>query len=148
MTGDRSNILDLGFMEEIVMKPSVTFDRIYNSMALILSTVFLLLLWLPTLDSFFDLDHSPWLNEKREPAPFPEIKFDVNGLRTFPAEFGAYYDDHFGFRRRLIHREQKWKQKYFKEASRPDVMFGRDGWLFYADNQMIEHYRGVKTFTL
>jgi alginate O-acetyltransferase complex protein AlgJ len=148
MTEDCSNVLDLGLPEGIAMKPSASFIKFYNSMAMILSTVFLLLLWLPTLDSFFDLDHSPWLNEKREPAPFPKITLDVNGLRTLPAGLGAYYDDHFGFRRRLILWEQRWKQKYFKEASRPDVMFGREGWLFYADNQMIENYRGVKKFTL
>jgi alginate O-acetyltransferase complex protein AlgJ len=130
------------------LKPSATFDRIYNSMALIMSTVFLLLLWLPMLDSIFNLDNPPWLNEKREPAPFPKIKFDVNGLHTLPAGLGAYYDDHFGFRRRLILWEQRWKQKYFKEASQPDVMFGRDGWLFYTGMEMIENYRGVKKFTL
>jgi alginate O-acetyltransferase complex protein AlgJ len=148
MTGDRSNILDLGSTEETAMKSSVSFDRMNNCMALIVSAVFLFVLWLPTLDSFFNLDHSPWLNEKREPAPFPKITFDVNGLRTLPAGLGAYYDDHFGFRRQLILWEQSWKLSYFKEASRPDVMIGRDGWLFLANNEMIENYRGVKSFTV
>jgi alginate O-acetyltransferase complex protein AlgJ len=131
------------------MKPSVSFGKINNSMALLLATVFLILLWLPLLDSFFDLDKAPWLNEKREPASFPEITLNVNGLRALPAGLEAYYDDHFGFRRRLIRWEQEWKHDFFQEtSSRPEVMIGRDGWLFFTAQHMIENYRGVKTFTL
>jgi alginate O-acetyltransferase complex protein AlgJ len=130
------------------MKPSESFNKMKSCMRLLLATVFLILLWLPTLDSFFDLDKAPWLNEKREPATLPEITLNVNGLRTLPAGLEAYFNDRFGFRRQLIRWEQAWKHDLFKEASsRPDVMIGRDGWLFFTGKQMIENYRGVKTFT-
>jgi alginate O-acetyltransferase complex protein AlgJ len=132
---------------EIALKPSVSFDKINSLMKLLIAITFLVILWLPTLDSFFDLDNAPWLNEKRAPAAFPDISPDVDVLRALPAGVQAYYDDHFGFRRRLIHWEQRWKQAFFQETSRPDVMIGRDGWLFYTAYQMIEHYRGIKTFS-
>jgi alginate O-acetyltransferase complex protein AlgJ len=130
------------------MKPSASFDKMKNCMRLLLTTVFLVLLWLPTLDSLFDLDKAPWFNEKRELAAFPDITLNVKGLRTFPAGLEAYFNDHFGFRRQLIRCEQEWKHEFFKEtSSRPDVIIGRDGWLFYTAQQMMENYRGLKTFT-
>jgi len=129
------------------MKSAKLFNIINNNMALLQATVFLIMLWFPTLDSFFDLDKAPWLNEKRSLATFPEITLNVKGLLTLPAGLEAYYNDHFGFRRRLIRWEQRWKQDFFKELSRPEIMIGRDGWLFLSAQQMIEIYRGIKTFT-
>ena len=116
-------------------------------MAWLQVALFLTALWLPTLDSFFDLDKAPWLNEKRTPAPFPKIVLNATDLLALPAGLEAYYNDHFGFRRRLIRWEQHWKQDVFKESSRPDVMIGSDGWLFLTAMHMIENYRGVKRFT-
>lgn len=116
-------------------------------MALLQAALFLIALWLPTLDSFFNLDKAPWLNEKRTPATFPAIAPNAKSLLALPAGLEAYYNDHFGFRRRLIRWEQRWKQDVFKESSLPDVMIGRDGWLFFTAQHMIEHYRGLKTFT-
>jgi alginate O-acetyltransferase complex protein AlgJ len=127
------------------MKPSAPFLRI--SVAVLRAAIFLIILWLPTLDSFFGLDKAPLLNEKRDPSPFPEITTSVDGLRALPAGLEAYFNDHFGFRRRLIRWEQNWKQDYFNETSRPEVMIGRDGWLYYTAQYMIEHFRGIKPFT-
>jgi len=133
--------------EGVAMKHSRSFERVNNGMSLLLSIVFLILLWLPTLDSFFNLDRVPWVNEKRPPAKFPQVILSVNGVRALPAGLEAYFSDHFGFRRRLIRCEQKWKHELFREATHPDVMIGRNGWLFYTGEQMIEHFRGAKLFT-
>jgi len=129
------------------MNPAKFFNIINKNVPLLQAALFLIALWLPTLDSFFNLDKAPWLNEKRTPATFPEITPNIKRLLTLPAGLEAYYNDHFGFRRRLIRWEQHWKQDIFKESSRPDVMIGRDGWLFLTSMHMIEHYRGLKTFT-
>jgi alginate O-acetyltransferase complex protein AlgJ len=129
------------------MNSTKFFNIVNKNMALLQAALFLTALWLPTLDSFFDLDKAPWLNEKRTPATFPEIAPNSKSLLALPAGLEAYYNDHFGFRRRLIRWEQHWKQDVFKESSRPDVMVGRDGWLFFTATRMIEHYRGVDTFT-
>jgi len=135
------------FSDGVVVKPSLSFDRVNNAMSLLLATVFLILLWLPAFDTLFNLDRVMWVNEKRAPAKFPPIILSVNGLRALPAGLEAYYNDHFGFRRRLIRCEQKWKHELFREASHPDVMIGSDGWFYYTGEEMIDHFRGTRLFT-
>jgi hypothetical protein len=71
----------------------------------------------------------------------------MNSLRALPAGLEAYYRDHFGFRKQLISWDKKWKHKLFREEIYPDVIIGRDGWLFYTGQHMLEHFRGIKTFT-
>ena len=39
-----------------------------------LIAVFGVLLWLPTLDTFFHIDYTPAINEKRMPAQLPHLK--------------------------------------------------------------------------
>jgi len=129
------------------MKPSLLFDRVNNGVAILLSALFLILLWLPTLDSFFDLDKAPWINENRAPAKFPQISPRMESLSALPNGLEAYYGDRFGFRKRLIRCEQKWKHELFREATHPAVLIGRNGWLYYTGEQMIEHFRGTKAFT-
>ncbi len=131
------------------MKPSVSFDKMKSCMRLLLATVFLILLWLPTLDSFFDLDKAPWLNEKREPATFPENHAECErSCAPFRPVWRLTLMTILVFADNSSVGNKAWKHDLFKEASsRPDVMIGRDGWLFFTGKQMIENYRGVKTFT-
>jgi alginate O-acetyltransferase complex protein AlgJ len=114
----------------------------------VLVGIFAFLLWLPTFDSFLHLDKAPTPNEKRAPAKFPAFAATFDGLRTFLAGLEAYYSDHFGFRKRLIRWEHRWKRDLFKESTLSDVMIGRDGFLFYAGDNMIEDFRGTKPFEI
>jgi hypothetical protein len=129
------------------MKPPAAFDKVNCGVSALLAVVFLIGLCLPTVDSLFDVDKAPWVNENRAPAKFPQVTLSVQSLRALPAGLEAYYHDHFGFRKRLIRWDKKWKYELFKEETYPDVMKGRDGWLFYTAQQMVEHFRGIKTFT-
>lgn len=122
-------------------------EKIRNGVSILLIAAFLALIWLPTLDSFFGLDKAPTPNEKRAPAKFPEFNASVEGIRQFLAGLEAYYSDHFGFRKRLIRWEHRWKRGLFKESTLSDVMIGRDGWLFYAGDNMIDHARATKSYT-
>ncbi|HXX57056.1 MAG TPA: hypothetical protein VEI96_03570 [Thermodesulfovibrionales bacterium] len=129
------------------MKASQSFVGVNNVGALLLSAIFLILLWMPTLDSFFSLDKAPWINENRAPAKFPEVMLSMESLRALPAGLEAYFGDRFGFRKRLIRCEQKWKHELFRESNHPAVLIGRDGWLYYTGEQMLEHFQGAMTFT-
>ncbi len=114
-----------------------------------LIALFGLLLWLPTFDSFFHVDHTPAINEKRVPAPFPHLKCFPGGLKQYFAGLETCFNDHFGYRNQLIRWQVDWQQTFFRGAGEtgPAVITGKDGWLFYAGNDMVEHYRGVRQFT-
>ena len=105
-------------------------------------------LWLPTLDTFFHFDHSSIPGENRLPAEFPKIKPGSDGLKEFIVGLEAYFNDHIGFRKRLI-----WSYRscifYFFDVQKghQSVLVGRDGWLYFNENQMVEHYRGTLLFT-
>jgi hypothetical protein len=112
--------------------------------ALILA--FLAVLWLPTIDSLFGLDHSPAPNENRRLAGFPEF-VSLPKLGNYLAGLQHYFDDHFGFRKQLVRWNARWKLKLFDESPVSMAMEGRDGWLYWAGDGMIAHYRGAARFS-
>jgi hypothetical protein len=116
-------------------------------MELLLAAVFLVLILLPLADSALGLDRAPTLNEKRMPAQFPKFAPGLGGLRAFLAGLEAYSADHFGFRKRLLRWEHRWKRDLFHESTVSDVMIGRDGWLFLAGDRMIDDCRGARPVT-
>src|SRR5690242_3473946 len=69
----------------------------------VLIALFMTMLWLPTLDTLFHIDHSTLPKENRMLAGFPEFKPGPGGLKEFVAGLEAYFNDHFGWRKRLIH---------------------------------------------
>lgn len=102
--------------------------------------LFLALLWLPTLDTLFTLDHTPAPQENRLPARWPHFA-GLAHSRAYLATIDSYFDDHFGFRKRLIRWNQHWKNQLFQTKTAGDaVLVGRDGWLYYAGERMLEHW--------
>lgn len=81
--------------------------------------LFLVMLWLPTLDTVFHLDHSTLPRENRALARFPELKPGLEGLKKFIAGLDAYFNDHFGWRNRLIHLQRRLELGLFPEKSGP-----------------------------
>jgi hypothetical protein len=116
-------------------------------MNIVLIALFMVMIWLPTLDTLFHLDRAPASNEKRQMAPFPQLKPGMSGLKEYIAGLEACFNDHFGFRKRLIHWHNNWKYHLFRDQIGTEVIIGRDDWLFYTDGDMVEHYRGARQFT-
>lgn len=108
--------------------------------------VFLALLWLPTLDHFFSFDHAPIPVENRRPAPWPQFH-GVSRSREFVAGIEDYFNDHFGFRKRLVRWNNRWKTQLFRDAPRREVLIGQDGWLFYAGQRMMENWTRKETWS-
>jgi alginate O-acetyltransferase complex protein AlgJ len=121
-----------------------------------LVTIFMVLLWLPTLDTFFHLDQSPAFNEKRLPATWPQRKPGLAGLQQYSGGLEAYFNDHFGFRNQLIHWHFDWQQAVFSMGrhdvvvnGRPDVITGQSIWMFYNEDgmHMAENFQGTRQFS-
>ena len=131
------------------MNPASTNLTLSRWVNVTLIAVFSVLLWLPTIDTFFHVDYTPAINEKRVLAQFPHLKSFPGGLKEYIAGLEACFNDHFGCRNQLIRWHIDWQLIFLRATggSGPIIIIGRDNWLFYAQNQMVEHYRGVRQFT-
>jgi alginate O-acetyltransferase complex protein AlgJ len=60
----------------------------------------------------------------------------------------TYFDTHFSFRG-LLTRLHAWlKVRVFGVSSSTSVTLGKDGWLFYAGEQIVDDYRRIHPFTV
>ncbi len=113
---------------------------------IILIGVFMVLLWLPTLDTFFHIDKTLARSENRNMAVFPKFPSDKSGVPAYVSGLEAYFNDHFGFRKLLLRKFNRLRWSVFKEKD-SKVLVGKDGWLFYTVGDMIDHYSGLLQFT-
>src|SRR4051812_1650055 len=81
---------------------------------IILIGTFGLLLWLPTLDSVLYVDHATAFKEKRMPATFPQFQNGLKDVGEYIKGLEAYFNDHFGWRKQLIHWHMVAQIKLFK----------------------------------
>jgi hypothetical protein len=102
---------------------------------------------LPVLDNIFDVSPDLTGDEKRLLAPFPEISLKRRAIKKFPARFEAFFNDHFGFRTPLIRFFSWYKINIFGISPSSKVIFGKDGWLFFAGDKTIDDYRCIKPLT-
>jgi alginate O-acetyltransferase complex protein AlgJ len=108
--------------------------------------VFLALLWLPTADSLFKLDRAEEPQENRLPARWP-AGAGLARSREFLAGVESFFNDHFGFRKRLVGLNHQVKGQWFGDPSSKTVLLGRDGWLFYSGDRMLANYTGSDSWT-
>jgi alginate O-acetyltransferase complex protein AlgJ len=114
----------------------------------VLIAFFFTLLWLPTLDKCFNLDHSRPPGENRLPAPFPKMEsLNLTNAQKYTVGLEAYFNDHFGFRKKLIRFFQNWKHGLFRDEGVYKVVTGRNHWLFSGEMQMVDHFLGTEKFT-
>jgi hypothetical protein len=84
------------------------------------------------------------LSEKRYLAPVP--KFRSEPLKAWPALIEAYYNDHFGLRVRLVRSYNIILHQYLG-ASNSDALLGKDGWIFYARENIFTDFFGQSQFS-
>ena len=143
-------------LEHARRRPSEVFRKAANSprassssrpadMALI--AVFLVLISLPLPGLIFGFDRSFVLEENRILKTRPGLKLERAVLGRFPSTFEAYFNDQFGFRKRLIYWLALVKVKGMGVTSTPGVTLGRNGWLYLAGNVALSSYRATRPFT-
>ncbi len=107
---------------------------------------FLLSISLPLSGLIFQFDAAFVLDEKRVLSSRPTLRPDYASLAAFPAGFEAFFNDHFGFRGRLIHWLNTVKVGCLRVSPTSQVILGRNGWLFFGDVEL-EYYRAARPFT-
>ena len=121
-------------------------NHVWSDIVLII--LFLAGIYLPIGDNLLRLDHTQPPVEKRTLAPLPKTKLGLETLADLREEWEAYYNDHFGFRNRLIRLHNYVKTQWLHTSPSSKVVLGKDGFLFYTGDDAIEYYRSVRPFTL
>lgn len=87
------------------------------------------------------------VHENRAPTPWPAFPNDVRSAAAFPRQVSAYINGHFGLRGVMITANSLARYK-IGVSSVNNVVFGRDGWLFYAYNfeQLLQQHTGQNIF--
>ena len=106
------------------------------------SILFVLCLIMPLIVSLIQKDVEMSASEKRKLAKFPEISSSSESLSKFPDEFEAYYDDHFGFRSRIVRLHNYTLSKVFGVSPTPMVVIGSDNWYFLNADGSISDFIG------
>ncbi len=97
---------------------------------LLLTLVFLLVLFLPDITSYLHISPTVLPFENRNLAQMPLLKFD-RSMMSFPSKFQDYFNDHFGFRGVLISWEHTYKNKLLNVLiKKGKFTLGKDGWIF------------------
>ena len=113
----------------------------------LLIVLFASLLWLPTLDELLHVDRALAYDEKRVLADLPDFEFGLNGLKRDIAAWQNCFNDHFGFRLRLLRWYNQLNYRLFGNRHGSGVLKGRDGWLFYGQEDMVQNCRGARPLT-
>jgi alginate O-acetyltransferase complex protein AlgJ len=112
-----------------------------------LAAIFLAVVLLPPLVMLDGSEPATTLTEKRAPVELPSLTFDVDGLRTFPRSFEAYWNDAFAFRPTLV-RSYNALALWLGVSPSAKVVIGKAGWLFVGDDYHgVESYRATRPFT-
>lgn len=84
--------------------------------------------------------------ENRAMAPKPNLHLIIDSLPRYAREFESYYNDAFGFRHDLIRWNNRLRLALFNESTVRGVRVGREGWLFYANEFVLEDYEHMVLF--
>jgi len=81
--------------------------------------------------------------ENRVLAEMPQLKIDT--ITSLPGAFESYFNDHFGFRGALVKWNSIVRVKYLKTSTSPDVILGKNQWLFYRPG--VDDFRGLTSLS-
>jgi hypothetical protein len=121
--------------------------RLHPFWSAAVTTLFVAALLTPGLVMVAGLDHDTTPGENRTLAAAPGRPATWAEWRSFPAAASRYFEDHFGLRARLVRWQALLRLRLFGVSASPDVIVGRDGWLFYAGDGGAEDIVSATPFT-
>jgi alginate O-acetyltransferase complex protein AlgJ len=101
---------------------------------LLLSLAFLLFIALPGLALVLPIDPPIAHTDNRELTPYPKLEPHWASISSFGSRFQRYFEDNFGFRARLIRAHALLEARLLGVSPLSTVLWGREGWLYYADD--------------
>jgi alginate O-acetyltransferase complex protein AlgJ len=121
--------------------------RLHSTWTAVLVAAFLAALATPAVVMLAGVDDGGAPVENRELAPLPAPPRNWADLRAFPGAAARYFEDHFGLRARLVRWQALLRLRVLGVSASPDVIVGREGWLFYAGDGAAEDIASDVPFT-
>jgi alginate O-acetyltransferase complex protein AlgJ len=115
--------------------------------AMLVSFTFVMLCCMPLFMSLLTSDEEMSSAEKRRFAALPELTISSKSLREFPAAFEKYYNDHFGFRDKIVRFHNRTICSIFKVSPSSAVTVGSDNWYFFNAGGGLPDYFGATQFS-
>jgi alginate O-acetyltransferase complex protein AlgJ len=109
--------------------------------------VFLISLVLPTIVMITGLDRRHAAGENRAFAARPKLEDLTKRPGFFLFTLKSYIQDHFGFRSQLVSLHSTVSIDVLRCSPSANVLLGQDGWLFQANEQVIDDYRRVRPWS-
>jgi alginate O-acetyltransferase complex protein AlgJ len=116
-------------------------SRLNNGLAIAL---FMILLITPAVAQLFGFT-SGIAGENRYLAPFPKLNVRQD-LKLLPRMLEDYVNDRFGLRSQMVHVNSLMRFKLGLSSTK-DIVIGRDQWLFYTADKIMEQHTGADIFT-
>ena len=113
----------------------------------LLTLLFVATISLPLAANLVGVDGADPGAENRALAAFPRIDRSPSSLSALPSAFSAWFDDHFGFRSRLVRWYGESRLFLLRASPSATVVKGQHGWFFYGDDKSIEDYANAEPMT-
>jgi hypothetical protein len=121
-------------------------SRLHPLWSAALVVAFVAALVTPGLVMLTGIDPERPSSENRALAPAPALPSSWRDARRFTAAAARYFEDHFGLRGRLVRWQALLRLRLLRTSASPDVIVGRDGWLFYAGDGSAEDMASAVPF--
>ena len=112
--------------------------------------IFAILLGLPLAVGMRTWKAADSLSEKRRLAELPDWREDP--VASWPGAIDAAFQDHFGFRQKLIKTRSAFYLECLHMSPSPKVIAGKDGWLYYLKEDRLKEtalsdHQGLRAFS-
>jgi alginate O-acetyltransferase complex protein AlgJ len=109
--------------------------------------IFVVIISLPLAANLAGVDGADSGAENRELAAFPPLDDWTISMADYGSRFAHWFDDHFGFRSRLVRWYGETRLFGLGASPAPTVIKGRDAWFFYGEDGSIDDYARVDPMT-
>ena len=113
----------------------------------LLTLLFVVTISLPLAANLAGIDGADPGAENRELATFPRVDGSWTSIAALPDAFSLWFDDHFGFRSRLVRWYGDVRLSGLRVSPSTTVVTGQHGWFFYGDDMAVEDFANVEPMT-
>ena len=134
----------LAFSSIVALRSYLAKNKVEEPILLAFVICFFFTLMFPHLDEAYALDDTA-TTEKRDLLEMPIL--NAEGLEEYPVKFENYYNENFGFRKKMVSLSATLKVKIFDTSPKSErVVVGKEGWLFYWKDVIRKSYLNENPF--
>ncbi len=106
---------------------------------------FLIVVTLPMVFTLIHKQEDISSREKRKLAPLPAFSFDEFWDGAYQQKFSQFYQDHFGFRQKILSGAREFRRGAWNKSLSRNVIYGDDEWMYFNIDGTLHDYTGYYT---